>query len=212
MTVERGEIRAACLVEVTEDLATSVLAASLLVIHDTSGGGEDNITELTGREKVVDPLLEIAQLNVEAGRDDTALVDATNELDDNLARTVVVDLLELADVTMTLHDGQELNNHLGGGTDENLALTALLGVVDALKAIVEDRDADHGGKITTARTRVVRKAKHKGKKGKRTSMSEETKMSVEGKEERGLMIRIKGRVVEGEEGGKGGKECKNGQF
>ena len=36
--------------------------------------------------------------DVEAGRDDAGLVEAAVELDDNLARTVVVDNLELADV------------------------------------------------------------------------------------------------------------------
>jgi hypothetical protein len=34
--------------EEAEELASNVLAASLLVVHDTSGGGQDNVTELTG--------------------------------------------------------------------------------------------------------------------------------------------------------------------
>lgn len=87
------------LVEHTKDLATSVLAASLLVVHDTSGGGQDNVTELTGRKQVGGPLLEIGKLDVETGGDNTALVDTTNELDNDLAGTVVINLLELANVT-----------------------------------------------------------------------------------------------------------------
>jgi hypothetical protein len=43
-------------------------------------------------------LLTLVEGNVEAGRDDTGLVQAAVKLDDNLAATVVVDELELADV------------------------------------------------------------------------------------------------------------------
>ena len=76
-----------------------MLAASLLVVHDTGGGGQDDVTELTGRKELDNPLLDIAELDVVAGRDDTGLVDAAVELDDDLAVAVVVDLLELANVT-----------------------------------------------------------------------------------------------------------------
>jgi hypothetical protein len=155
------------LVEHTKDLATSVLAASFLMVHDTSRGGQDNITELTGRKQVGGPLLKIGKLDVETGGDDTALVDTTNELNNNLAGTVIVNLLELANVayywysqlpaspqnflamrkknlhTMLLHDRKELDNDLGGRTDKNLTLSTLLSVVDVVQGIVEDRDTDH---------------------------------------------------------------------
>ena len=75
-----------------------MLAASLLVVHDTGGGGQDDETELTGGKELDDPLLNIAELDVVAGGDDTGLVDAAVELDDDLAVAVVVDLLELANV------------------------------------------------------------------------------------------------------------------
>lgn len=75
-----------------------MLTAGLLVVHDTGGGGEDNVTELTRGKELDDPLLHIAELNVVAGRDDTGLVDAAVKLDNNLAVAVVVDLLELANV------------------------------------------------------------------------------------------------------------------
>lgn len=86
------------LVEETEDLAGNVLPPGLLVVHDASRGGEDNVTELTGRKELDDPLLEVTELDVVAGGDDTGLVDAAVELDDNLAVAVVVNLLELANV------------------------------------------------------------------------------------------------------------------
>jgi hypothetical protein len=75
-----------------------VLAASLLVVHDTGRGGQDDETELTGGKELDDPLLDIAELDVVAGGDDTGLVDAAVELDDNLAVAVVINLLELANV------------------------------------------------------------------------------------------------------------------
>ena len=75
-----------------------MLPARLLVVHDTGGGGEDDVTELTGREQLDNPLLEVTELDVVAGRDDTGLVDAAVELDDDLAVAVVVNLLELANV------------------------------------------------------------------------------------------------------------------
>lgn len=64
------------LVEEAEELAGNVLAASLLVVHDTSGGGQDNVTELTGGKELGSPLLEVTELDGVAGVDDTTLVEA----------------------------------------------------------------------------------------------------------------------------------------
>lgn len=86
------------LVEEAKDLAGDVLPASLLVVHDTGGGGEHDVAERTSREELADPLLDLAERDVEARGDDTALVEAAVELDDDLAGAVVIDLLELADV------------------------------------------------------------------------------------------------------------------
>ena len=59
-----------------------MLPAGLLVVHDTGRGGEDDVTELTRGEKLDDPLLHVAELDVVAGRDDTGLVDLRTMLDD----------------------------------------------------------------------------------------------------------------------------------
>lgn len=64
-----------CLVEETEDLASNVLPASFLVVHDTGGGREDNVSELTGWEKVDGPFFQLAELDIVTGGDDTSLVD-----------------------------------------------------------------------------------------------------------------------------------------
>lgn len=52
-----------------------MLAASLLVVHDTGGGGQDNVTELTGGKELGSPLLEVTELDGVAGVDNTTLVE-----------------------------------------------------------------------------------------------------------------------------------------
>jgi len=47
--------------------------------------------------------------------------------------------------TVLLHDRQELDDDLGGRTDQDLALSGLLGVVDGVERIVEDGSLDHFG-------------------------------------------------------------------
>ena len=75
-----------------------MLATRLLVVHDTGRGSQDHVSELTGRQEFDNPLLKVAEADVEAGGDDTGLVEAAVELDDDLARAVIIDFLELADV------------------------------------------------------------------------------------------------------------------
>ena len=120
--------------EESEDLSTSVLATSLLVVHDTVGGGEDEVTELTRGQQVRGELLDLVEGDVESGRDDAALVQTTKEVDDDLARSVVIDDLEVTNVaykriednvnnrlhTVLLHDLEKLDDDLGAGADENL--------------------------------------------------------------------------------------------
>jgi hypothetical protein len=67
------------LVEEADNLASNVLPPRLLVVHD-AGGGENDVTELTRWQEVDDPLLHVAQLDVEAWADHTALVEAGNIL------------------------------------------------------------------------------------------------------------------------------------
>jgi hypothetical protein len=64
------------LIEETQDFAGNVLPPGLLVIHDSSTGGENNVSELTRRQKLNDPLLQVAELDVVARADATGLVQA----------------------------------------------------------------------------------------------------------------------------------------
>lgn len=132
-----------CLVEETDELSSSVLTTSLLVGHDTVRGGEDEGTELTGRKELVGPLLNVVEGAVEAGRDDTRLVQATQKVDDDLARAMVIDNLELSNVTVLLHQTKEGNDHLGGGAKQNLTLSAALGVGDRLEGVGQRINKNH---------------------------------------------------------------------
>jgi hypothetical protein len=46
-----------------------------------------------------------------------------------------------------LHDLEELDDDLGAGADQDLALAGLLGVVDVVEGIVENGSADHLGGV-----------------------------------------------------------------
>ena len=85
-------------IEKAQHLATSVLPARLLMVNNPSRGCEHDVSELARREQVVDPLLNVAQLQIETRGDNAALVDAASELHDDLAAAVVIDNLELANV------------------------------------------------------------------------------------------------------------------
>ncbi len=88
-----------CSVEVAENLSSGVLLSGLLVIHDTLVGGEDEVSEETRGQQVLNPSLDLIEADIETRGDDSALVDAAVELDDNLARAAIVNNLELTNVS-----------------------------------------------------------------------------------------------------------------
>ena len=132
-----------------------MLPPGLLVVHDASGGGQYDEPELSTREKVVGPLLYFGDGHIKPGRDDPALVESSRQIDHNLASSVVVHHLELPDVSVFHHDGEEPHDdltlskvssvfkqqlrgragHLGAGSDENLSLASFLSIVDAFKSV-----------------------------------------------------------------------------
>jgi hypothetical protein len=46
------------LVDESQDLSSGVLPPGLLVVHDSGRGGKDDLSERTGREQQVDPVLD----------------------------------------------------------------------------------------------------------------------------------------------------------
>jgi hypothetical protein len=53
--------------------------------------------------------------------------------------------------TVLLHDSQELDNDLGGRSDQDLALAGLLGVVHGIESVVENGSANHFGGVEEKR-------------------------------------------------------------
>jgi hypothetical protein len=60
---------------------------------------------------------------------------------------------------MALHDLQELDDDLRGRADHDLALAGLLGVVDAVKSIVQDGGADHVGGCGAVAMEILKSSK-----------------------------------------------------
>lgn len=133
------------LVEETEDLSSNVSLSGLLVVHDSGRGSQDDVTKLSRGQQVLDPLLNVVDLDVESRGDDSALVESAVELDHNLAGSVVVHVLKLANVAVLLHHGQELDDDLGRGSDQDLSLAGLLGVGDGLESVSENGGSSHFG-------------------------------------------------------------------
>ena len=57
------------------------------------------MTELTAGKEVVAPHFNFVKLDIEAGRDATALVKTTNKIDNNLTRAVIIDNGDFTNVT-----------------------------------------------------------------------------------------------------------------
>ena len=67
-----------------------MLSTGLVVVHDSMLGGQDAESILSGRQNLVHLGVHVSQLQIEARRDCTTLVDATCQLDDYLVRTLVM--------------------------------------------------------------------------------------------------------------------------
>jgi hypothetical protein len=74
-------------------------------------------------------------------------------------RSVRCCLEEISQRTMFLHSLEEFYNDLRAWTDQNLALSSLFGVVDALQRIVEDGSLDHDGGRVRGSTSLSRKVR-----------------------------------------------------
>ena len=66
----------------------------------TSGGSQNKLPELTRGQQVVCPLLHLIKADVETGRDDAALVETANQINNNFARATIVDNFNFPNVTL----------------------------------------------------------------------------------------------------------------
>ena len=96
------------------------------VVHDSLVGGQDDVAELSGGEEMVHELLEVLDLEVEPGGDNSALVESSVKVNDDLATSLIVNDLELIDISMLLHDSKELDDNLRDWSQENLNLQIVI--------------------------------------------------------------------------------------
>ena len=115
------------------------------MIHNTGGGGQQELSELTRWQQLVHPLFHFSHLDAKTGRDDTTLVKSTIEMNDDFSIAMVIDDFELINVAMLLHGREELDGHLGRGSYQDLSLATSLCIVDGLEGVVKNADANHGG-------------------------------------------------------------------
>merc|ERR1719470_417508 len=92
-------------------------------------------SELSGGQEVVGPLLDVPDSNVEPWGDDSALVESSSQVDNDFARSVIIHNLELPDVAVLHHDGEEPDDDLGAGPEEDLSLSSLLCIVHAPEGV-----------------------------------------------------------------------------
>ena len=107
-------------VEESQYLSTNLLAPSFLVVHDATGGGHDNLAKETRGQESSNPALDLVVGEVVPRGNDSALVEAPVQGNDDLSRSMVVHENELVDVSVLEHDLQEFDDNLGGGTDQDL--------------------------------------------------------------------------------------------
>ncbi len=53
------------------------------------------------------------------------------------------DMKQVREQTVLLHDSQELDDDLAGGTDEHLALSTTLSIADGIEGVVQHGDKNH---------------------------------------------------------------------
>ena len=97
-----------------------MLLTSFFVVHDTLVGGENDEAELTRGQDGADEVFELSEGEIEAGGDDSTLVQTSVEFDNNLAGSGIINDFEFVDVAVLLHAAEELDEDLGDGAEEHL--------------------------------------------------------------------------------------------
>lgn len=83
---------------------------------------------------------------VKTGRNNSAFVQPSGKVYNDLSRSVVVDDFELADVSVLHHHSQKLDDDFGARPDEDLPLASLLGIVYGFKSVAQYVHTHHNWK------------------------------------------------------------------
>lgn len=77
--------------------------------HNSVRGRKDNVSKLPGWQQVHNPFLNFSILNIETRTNDTALVEAASQLNNNLVGTVVIDNFEFTNVSYAILQKERKN-------------------------------------------------------------------------------------------------------
>ncbi len=69
------------------------------MVHDPEGGGQDDITKLSGGQDVVDELLEVLERQVISWGDHATFIQSAVELNNDLSTSLIINYLKFIDVT-----------------------------------------------------------------------------------------------------------------
>lgn len=119
------------LIKPADDLSTKMFLTCGVVVHDTLGGGDDEVAELAGGEELGGVGLDIFSLYVEGGGHGGAFVDTSLEVDDSLSAAGIIDEDDIIDIVEFLHHLEEGDHFLSSGSDEDLTLAGFFSIEDA---------------------------------------------------------------------------------
>mmetsp|Transcript_6082 Transcript_6082/g.23416 ORF Transcript_6082/g.23416 Transcript_6082/m.23416 type:complete len:156 (-) Transcript_6082:81-548(-) len=131
------------LIKETENFPADLFAPSFFVVKNSVSSCKYDNTEQTRRKQAADPVFDISVRKIISGAYDTTFVDTPVKLYNDLARSMIIDVFELVDVAVLLHDLKKLDHDFGNGAHKNLALSTLFGVVHSLQSIIENADTNH---------------------------------------------------------------------
>ena len=77
-----------------------MLPSGSFVVDDSEVGGEDDITELSGREEVSHDLFVFSDFDVESGGDDSTFINPAQKFNDDFAASSVIDDFEVSNVAL----------------------------------------------------------------------------------------------------------------
>lgn len=70
--------------------------------HNSIGRRQNNVSELTTRQKINDPLFDFTIFDIETRADHTTLVQSAGQFNDDLARPVIIDNFKFPNVSCSI--------------------------------------------------------------------------------------------------------------
>ena len=89
------------------------------------------MSKTTRGENIEYPLLDFIYSAIKTGRYDTTLVDTSNKVNNDFARTVIINKFKISNITVLLHHLQEFDHDFRGRANENLSSAFLFAALAA---------------------------------------------------------------------------------